>query len=140
MRGRGGWPRTFFLTPEGEPFYGGTYYPPEPRHGMPSFRQVLEAIAEAWRERRADVARQAAARAGRLARRGPRAGGVPARPALARGRAAAPHLAAGRGEGNGVPGRLRRRRERPLRAARRLGRAALAGGVAPARAPRSRSV
>ena len=60
MSGHGGWPMTVFLTPAGEPFYGGTYYPPEPRHGMPSFRQVLEAIAEAWRERRDDVARSAA--------------------------------------------------------------------------------
>ena len=59
MSGHGGWPMTVFLTPAGEPFYGGTYYPPEPRHGLPSFRQVLEAIAEAWRERRDDVARSA---------------------------------------------------------------------------------
>jgi uncharacterized protein YyaL (SSP411 family) len=60
MSGHGGWPMTVFLTPAGEPFYGGTYYPPEPRHGMPSFRQVLAAIAEAWRDRRDDVARSAA--------------------------------------------------------------------------------
>jgi len=59
MSGHGGWPMTVFLTPAGEPFYGGTYYPPEPRHGMPSFRQVLEAIDEAWRERRDDVSRSA---------------------------------------------------------------------------------
>ena len=59
MSGHGGWPMTVFLTPAGEPFYGGTYYPPEPRHGMPSFRQVLEAISEAWRERRDDVVRSA---------------------------------------------------------------------------------
>ncbi len=50
MTGHGGWPLSVFLTPEGEPFYGGTYYPPEPRHGLPSFRQVLEAIIQAWRE------------------------------------------------------------------------------------------
>ena len=60
MSGHGGWPMTVFLTPAGEPFFGGTYYPPEPRHGLASFRQVLEAVAEAWRERRDDVARQAA--------------------------------------------------------------------------------
>jgi uncharacterized protein YyaL (SSP411 family) len=60
MSGQGGWPMTVFLTPAGEPFYGGTYYPPEPRHGMPSFRQVLAAIAEAWRDRPDDVARSAA--------------------------------------------------------------------------------
>jgi uncharacterized protein YyaL (SSP411 family) len=60
MTGHGGWPMTVFLTPAGEPFYGGTYFPPEPRHGLPSFRQVLEALAEAWRERRAEVTRSAA--------------------------------------------------------------------------------
>ena len=60
LSGHGGWPMTVFLTPEGEPFYGGTYYPPEPRHGMPSFRQVLEAVGDAWRDRRDDVARSAA--------------------------------------------------------------------------------
>ena len=59
LSGHGGWPMTVFLTPEGEPFYGGTYYPPEPRHGLPSFRQVLDAIADAWRERRDDIARSA---------------------------------------------------------------------------------
>jgi len=59
LTGQGGWPMTVFLTPEREPFYGGTYYPPEPRHGMPAFRQVLAAIAEAYRERREDVASQA---------------------------------------------------------------------------------
>jgi uncharacterized protein len=60
MTGHGGWPMTVFLTPDGEPFYGGTYYPPEPRHGLPSFRQVLEALAEAWRERRGELAHAAA--------------------------------------------------------------------------------
>src|SRR5436190_2014891 len=59
LTGQGGWPLTVFLTPEGEPFYGGTYFPPEPRHGLPSFRQILEAVAEAYRERPADVARTA---------------------------------------------------------------------------------
>ena len=59
LTGRGGWPMTVFLTPDGEPFYGGTYYPPDPRHGLPSFGQVLTAIADAWRERRDDVGRQA---------------------------------------------------------------------------------
>src|SRR5437773_3790519 len=60
LTGQGGWPMTVFLTPEREPFFGGTYYPPEPRHGLPSFRQVLEAVADAYRERRGDVTRQAA--------------------------------------------------------------------------------
>ncbi|HEU4884495.1 MAG TPA: thioredoxin domain-containing protein [Longimicrobium sp.] len=60
MTGRGGWPMTVFLTPEGAPFYGGTYYPPEPRYGMPSFRQVLAGVADAWSERRGDVDQSAA--------------------------------------------------------------------------------
>ncbi|MGH3134457.1 MAG: thioredoxin domain-containing protein [Gaiellaceae bacterium] len=59
MTGSGGWPTTVFLTPGGKPFYAGTYFPPEPRHGMPSFRNVLEAVARAWRERRADIERHA---------------------------------------------------------------------------------
>ncbi len=50
MTGHGGWPLNVFLTPEQTPFYGGTYFPPEPRHGMPSWSQVLQAIAETWRE------------------------------------------------------------------------------------------
>ena len=54
--GQGGWPMTVFLTPEKEPFYFGTYFPPEPRHGMPAFRQVLEGVTAAWRERRDEVA------------------------------------------------------------------------------------
>jgi uncharacterized protein len=60
LTGHGGWPMTVFLTPEAEPFLGGTYYPPEPRHGLPSFRQVLDAVANAYRDRRGDIARQAA--------------------------------------------------------------------------------
>ena len=59
MTGQGGWPTTVFLTPEGRPFYAGTYFPPEPRHGLPSFRQVLHAIDGAWRERRDDLEAQA---------------------------------------------------------------------------------
>jgi uncharacterized protein YyaL (SSP411 family) len=59
MTGHGGWPLTVFLTPAGEPFYGGTYFPPAPRHGLPSFRQVLHAAAEAFRVRRGDVERGA---------------------------------------------------------------------------------
>ena len=45
--GHGGWPMTVFLEPDGSPFFGGTYYPPEPRHGLASFRQVLTALSEA---------------------------------------------------------------------------------------------
>ncbi|NUK93094.1 thioredoxin domain-containing protein [Streptomyces lunaelactis] len=53
--GQGGWPMTVFLTADGEPFYFGTYFPPEPRHGMASFRQVLEGVTSAWAERRDEV-------------------------------------------------------------------------------------
>ncbi|MBC7225560.1 MAG: thioredoxin domain-containing protein, partial [Anaerolineae bacterium] len=56
LTGQGGWPMTLFLTPDGRPFYGGTYFPPEPRYGMPSFRQVLEAVPEAYASRRGQVA------------------------------------------------------------------------------------
>ncbi|SFB59825.1 hypothetical protein SAMN05216266_12465 [Amycolatopsis marina] len=51
MTGQGGWPMTCFLTPEGEPFHCGTYYPPAPRPGMPSFQHLLVAVAQAWTER-----------------------------------------------------------------------------------------
>src|SRR5690242_21258130 len=60
LTGQGGWPMTVFLTPAGEPFFGGTYYPPEPRHGLPSFKQVLLSVAEVWREKRSDVEQTAA--------------------------------------------------------------------------------
>ncbi len=53
--GQGGWPMTVFLTPDAEPFYFGTYFPPAPRHGMPSFRQVLEGVRQAWSTRRDEV-------------------------------------------------------------------------------------
>ncbi|MGH7654555.1 MAG: thioredoxin domain-containing protein, partial [Gemmatimonadaceae bacterium] len=49
MTGHGGWPMTVFLTPDGVPFYGGTYFPPDDRHGMPSFKRVLRAISDAYR-------------------------------------------------------------------------------------------
>jgi uncharacterized protein YyaL (SSP411 family) len=55
MTGRGGWPLNVFLTPEQIPFYGGTYFPPEPRHGMPSWTQVLQAIAESWSEKHEEI-------------------------------------------------------------------------------------
>ncbi|MET8957469.1 thioredoxin domain-containing protein [Streptomyces sp. NPDC004393] len=54
--GQGGWPMTVFLTPDAEPFYFGTYFPPAPRHGMPSFRQVLQGVRQAWDDRREEVA------------------------------------------------------------------------------------
>jgi uncharacterized protein YyaL (SSP411 family) len=55
MTGHGGWPMTCILTPTGEPFFAGTYFPPEPRQGTPAFTQVLQALAEAWRDRPDDV-------------------------------------------------------------------------------------
>jgi uncharacterized protein YyaL (SSP411 family) len=55
MTGRGGWPLNVFLTPEQLPFYGGTYFPPEPRQGMPSWTQVLQAIAESWEQNREEI-------------------------------------------------------------------------------------
>ncbi|MGH3100482.1 MAG: thioredoxin domain-containing protein, partial [Thermoleophilia bacterium] len=55
MTGRGGWPLNAFLTPEGVPFYAGTYFPPEPRHGMPSWRMVLDGVARAWDQQRDQI-------------------------------------------------------------------------------------
>jgi len=58
MTGQGGWPMSLFLTSEGDPFWAATYLPDTPRHGMPSFRQVLEGVAEAWNDRREEVVTQ----------------------------------------------------------------------------------
>ncbi len=55
LTGHGGWPMSVFLTPDQVPYYGGTYWPPQPRQGTPSFRQVLEAVADAWENKREDV-------------------------------------------------------------------------------------
>jgi hypothetical protein len=55
MTGHGGWPMTVFLTPEGQPFFGGTYYPSHDRPGMPGFPRVMAAVDEAWRDRRDDL-------------------------------------------------------------------------------------
>jgi uncharacterized protein len=55
MTGHGGWPMTMFLTPAGEPFYGGTYFPPRDRHGLPAFTRVLRSVAEAYRSRRGEL-------------------------------------------------------------------------------------
>jgi len=66
MTGQGGWPMTCVLTPDAEPFFCGTYFPDTPRHGMPSFRQVLEALVGAWRQRREEVQRIGAEVAGHL--------------------------------------------------------------------------
>jgi uncharacterized protein YyaL (SSP411 family) len=61
LTGHGGWPMTLFLLADGEPFLGGTYFPPQARHGLPAFRQLLLAVSAAYRDRRDDVARQATA-------------------------------------------------------------------------------
>ncbi len=60
MTGQGGWPMSVFLTPEGVPFYGGTYFPDTRRHGLPAFREVLLSLAQAWKNQRAEVLRGSA--------------------------------------------------------------------------------
>ncbi len=69
MTGSGGWPMTVFLTPEGRPFFGGTYFPPRDGPGMPSFRRVLDAVDDVWHNRRDEVDRQADALAEAINRR-----------------------------------------------------------------------
>jgi uncharacterized protein YyaL (SSP411 family) len=59
MTGHGGWPLNAFLTPEGVPFHAGTYFPPQPRHGMPAWRQILEAVARAWDDKGDEIRSQA---------------------------------------------------------------------------------
>jgi uncharacterized protein len=68
LTGQGGWPLSVWLTPEGAPFFGGTYFPPVARRGLPSFRQVLEAVAAAWAGRRPDVESAAASTLAHLTR------------------------------------------------------------------------
>jgi uncharacterized protein len=60
LTGHGGWPMTVFLTPQGEPFYGGTYFPPTDGHGLPSFTKILKAVSDAYKNRPADVAKTTA--------------------------------------------------------------------------------
>jgi uncharacterized protein YyaL (SSP411 family) len=71
MTGHGGWPMTSFLTPEAEPFFCGTYWPPEPRHGMPSFGEVLLSVVQAWETRRDEVAEAGREVVAQLSRSGP---------------------------------------------------------------------
>ena len=74
LTGRGGWPMTVFLTPDGKPFYGGTYFPPEDRHNIPAFPRVLAGVAQAYREKSADVTKSTTeilSRLEQLARREP---------------------------------------------------------------------
>ena len=66
MTGHGGWPLNMFVTPDQAPFYGGTYFPPEPRHGMPSWPQVLRAVADAWKNNGEQIREQGERMAGRL--------------------------------------------------------------------------
>ena len=77
LTGRGGWPMTVFLTPDGKPFYAGTYFPPADRHQMPGFPRVLQSIAEAYRGRKEELAKAGAAlveEIGRLTRPAPAEG------------------------------------------------------------------
>jgi uncharacterized protein YyaL (SSP411 family) len=86
MTGQGGWPMSVFLTPEGRPFFGGTYFPDTPRHGMPSFRQVLEGVRRAWSEDRAGVegaGSRLVEALGEAQRTGPASGGLPPAEVLA---------------------------------------------------------
>ncbi len=69
MTGSGGWPMSVFLTPDGRPFYGGTYFPNTRRHGMPAFLDVLAGVAGAWRDRRGEVEQSAGALASHVGRR-----------------------------------------------------------------------
>ena len=117
MTGHGGWPLNVFLTPEQLPFYGGTYFPPEPRHGMPAWTQVLQAIAESWSERSEEI----------------RAGGERLREQLGGGARADALDAADRRAG------ARRRRRGAARLLRRAARAASAGRRSSRRPRRSSS-
>jgi uncharacterized protein len=82
MTGRGGWPMTVFLTPDGEPFYAGTYFPPVDRYGHPSFRSVLEAVHDAWTTRRGDIVDQAERITAAVTARPPVGDRLPDEPAL----------------------------------------------------------
>src|SRR5919108_5751204 len=66
MTGQGGWPLNVFLTPDHVPFFAGTYYPPESRMGMPSWRRVLESVADAWAGREEEIRERSGAIAARL--------------------------------------------------------------------------
>jgi hypothetical protein len=84
MTGGGGWPMSIFLTPDGKPVYGGTYFPPQPAHGMPAFRQVLAGVARAWRDERLEVLAAGQRLVDALVRQGGRqaAGDAPSRALL----------------------------------------------------------
>ncbi len=78
MTGRGGWPMTVWLTPDGKPFFAGTYFPKDDHHGLPSFTRVLAAVNEAWQQRRSDAVRQAEELTVAIGRRIPPAESAPA--------------------------------------------------------------
>ncbi|NNC40020.1 MAG: thioredoxin domain-containing protein, partial [Acidimicrobiia bacterium] len=82
MSGHGGWPMTVWLTPDGKPFFAGTYYPPVDRHGMPSFRRVMESVAEAWTNRRDGIESQADQITSAISRELPTSDSLPGRNAL----------------------------------------------------------
>ena len=60
LTGQGGWPMSVFLTPDLQPFYGGTYFPPRPAHGLPGFRELLKALATAWQDKRDEIVQESA--------------------------------------------------------------------------------
>ncbi|MEJ2750829.1 MAG: thioredoxin domain-containing protein, partial [Anaerolineae bacterium] len=68
LTGQGGWPMTVFRTPDGKPFFGGTYFPPTPRYNMPGFRQVLASIIQAWETKRDDIEQNAGEIANHISR------------------------------------------------------------------------
>jgi uncharacterized protein YyaL (SSP411 family) len=106
LAGRGGWPLTAFLTPEGKPFYGGTYFPPEDRHGIPGFPRVLVAIADAYRNKPQDVQQnvERLTRAiGSLSEYAPAEGGLKPGLAAAAARALAEHYDSVHGGIGGAP-------------------------------------
>ncbi len=94
MSGHGGWPMTMFLTPEGKPFFGGTYFPPQPRSGLSGFVQVCRAVADAWTDRREAVTEQAAELSAALGRMGELAPSGGNRPGFQASRAARDALTA----------------------------------------------
>ncbi|MFW2338662.1 MAG: thioredoxin domain-containing protein, partial [Acidimicrobiia bacterium] len=81
--GRGGWPMTVWLTPEAKPFFAGTYFPPQDRHGMPSFRRVMDSVSEAWNQRRDGIEQQADHLVSAITRDLPSSPSIPSSGALA---------------------------------------------------------
>ena len=138
MTGSGGWPMSVFLTPDRRPFYGGTYFPPTDLQGRPSFTTVLDALADIWDNRRAEVEEQADELAGAIAARSvieTRPGAVVAARRRRRGRSRRSADPGRRGAGPAVRprvGRLRRRPEVPAADAGRPGPAPGRSGFGPA--------